>query len=157
MVLTLLLDLKSQEDEVKFLGELKNDLDGISGASGSAKTFSFGTHRVRCIVRQTRIAANHSSEFSRGTFQSCSLSQDLIQGIYLVLSFLSLGQKLKHGRGILFLLPRKFINSQLSDSIRLLTANSSLFLNILTISCVMFFGRVCSSPLFLQIFHCFLF
>ena len=48
-----------------------------------------------------------------------------IQGIHLVLWFLKWGQKLIPGTRILFLLQTKFINSQLSDSIRLLTANSS--------------------------------
>ena len=47
------------------------------------KNVSWGSHRVPCIVRQPRIAANRSSgtrksrvDWQRGTLQSCSLSQD---------------------------------------------------------------------------------
>ena len=39
MVLSVLPDLNSQEDDVKFLGSLKNDGDGPSGPGVSSETF----------------------------------------------------------------------------------------------------------------------
>ena len=48
-----------------------------------SKTFLAKTHNIPCIMRQSRIAARHSSGTwnsqglnGRGTFQRCSMSQD---------------------------------------------------------------------------------
>ena len=70
-----------------------------------------------------------SVDWERGTFKSCSLSQRHGNCLHsrnspcpVVRKF---GTKADSRREVLFLPHRKFINSQLSDSIRLLTANSS--------------------------------
>ena len=47
MVLSVLPDLNSQGDDVKFLGILKNDGDGHSAAGGPSKTCSDGHNEFR--------------------------------------------------------------------------------------------------------------
>ena len=66
------------------------------------------------------------------------------QGIHLVLQVMNLSQKPIHGGRILFVLHGEFIIFQLCGSVRFLTTNSLLFLNLLAIFCDLL-GRFCFS------------
>ena len=115
------------------------------------KTFCELPAKFRVFFRQTRIAADHSSGTRnfpgfignvRHSRAACCLTIMkiffFIQKVHVVQQVLNSEQKLIHGGGILFLLHGEFINSEMSDFIRLLTANSSLFIHFLAISCVRF-------------------
>ena len=150
MVLSVLPDLNSQGDDVKSLGISKNDGDGPSGAGGSSKTFLevsidfrvwCGKPESRLITSGTRTSRGLTGNVGHSRAARCLPIVEffvLIQSILLVLSFVNLGQKLIHGEGIPLLLHRKFIHSQLSDSVSFFAATSQYFLYLLTTSCVMF-------------------
>ena len=83
MALSVLPDLKSKGDDFKFLGVVKNDGDGPSGESGSSKTYPrYPSNSVYgAAIQNHGFSFLWDSEFSRvdwerGTFHSCSLSQD---------------------------------------------------------------------------------
>ena len=111
--------LYSQGDDVKFVGVFKNDGDGPSGAGRSSKTFPWVPIEFR-IVRQARIAANHpsgtrNSRGMTGNVEHSGAARCLriteffvfIQGSHLVLyADPENGQKLIHGKEILFLLQK---------------------------------------------------
>ena len=144
--------ISSREEMIpKILGCWQEDGDGLSGAGKSSKNVLRITCKISSFFRQTRIAADHSSGTRnfpglignvRHSRAACSLRIMkiffFIQKVHVVQQVLNSEQKLIHGGGILFLLHGEFINSEMSDFIRLLTANSSLFIHFLAISCVRF-------------------
>ena len=110
--------------DAEFLGILKNDGDGPSGAGRSSKPIPDVHHQVPYLVRQTRIAAHHSSgtRDSRGLTGTVGHSR-AARCLWIAEFFFNMEFTLSCGSCVL--LHRKIISSQLSNSVRLLTANSS--------------------------------